>query len=545
MSQTTMEESVGGIAMTPPMMGANGARANAGGGGGTIPPVNNQTASGQQDTPDFLEVYRRSTAATAMSSAGTKYVRELREHLEMKRGTLDIKIITLTYPPETLAIVCGDSAFLLIFSEANRKDDNLPTAALTKTAMRTLQSAVPNASVHNYIVVTPQDYEKVEAMCAHLINCFAAFFTPDVRNLNINSMNRSQIEISLNPHNYEDFTRRVEPHGVASRADIQMTVYLNTPKRQNSANLNMFEQIDCDKTELATIGSYVNFISSPDGTGVPKFLPEVHISSIVTNMPIQGMLPLLLSLATDYLIDQGGWKSQFSNLGGTHMANIGNLLMDPQTGAPWRCENITARDALITQYCRPPVLILDVVHGRAHIPGLEQYADSQQSPRIVDSYNRFLATNQIPSDAKVGYLLCQEYAGFVSLSGNSADSRWIDFLNMMVSHSTNRAQCELLMSHPNRPEDMTAIKRSLCSDLTLHYVIDMVILQPEVLRGVQAAVHQKLRTISGNVASGSVDMSALLAASQGFATGMGNTAYTGSITSPFAPIYNNVNVNLF
>ena len=539
MSNTTMEEQVGNMAMTPPVMGANGTRANTS--GGTIPPTSNYANTGQQDSPDFIEVYRRSTAATAMSSAGTKYVRELREHLETKRGTLDIKVITLTYPPETLAFISGDSAFLLIFSEANRKDDNLPTAALTQTAMRTLQSTVGhNVNVHNYIVVTPQDYDKVEAMCAHLINCFASIFNPDVRNLNINSMSRSQIEISLNPNTYEDFTRRVDPHGVPSRADIHMTVSLNTPKRQNSANMNMFEQVDCDKTELATIGAYVIFINSPDGTGVPKFLPEVHISSIVTNMPVRGMLPLLLSLATDYLIDQGGWKSQFSNLGGTHTANIGNLLMDPQTGAPWRCENITARDALITQTCRPPVLILDVVHGRAHIPGLEQYAIPENSAHIVGSYNRFLVNSQIPENAPVGRPLCQEYIGFMNSGGNSADSRWVDFLNVMVTHSSNRAQCELLMAHPSRPEDMVAIKRSLCSDLTLHYVADMVILQPDVLRAVQAAVHQKLRMISGNVASGSVDMSALLAASQGFATGIGNTTYTGNVTSPFTPIFQNV-----
>lgn len=539
MSQTMKEENVGGMGAPTPM-GANGIRAdqpfinpnpNAGN------TTNMRAATGQQDAPDFLQVIRQTTAATAMSAAGTKYVHDLKEHIKAKCGLMDIKTVTLSYPPETLAVVCGDSAYLLIFSEANRKDENIPTCALTQPAQMTMRSVLGDSVVlRNSIVVTPYDYDKVEAMGAHLVNCFAAGSSTEVRGLNIRSLNRSQLEISPNPDGYDDFTRRVDPMGSASRADIKLLVSLNSPKKNNPANLNMFEQIECDKTEIASIGAYVTFASAQDASGQAKFIPEIHISSLVTNMPFPGMMPILISLATDYLITNQGWKQPFANLGGQGQPNIGNLLVS-ETGAPWRCENLMQRDSLITQYCVAPVLLLDVTHGRARIPGIEQYAIAESNPMIVESLNRFLIDANIDPHAKVTEMYYQEYTGFLISGGIPMDSRWIDFLNLMVSQSQNRAQCEMLLSHTRRPEDMVAIKRSLCPDLVLHYVTDVVILQPETVRCIQNAVHRHVRTANANTAAGAIDVSIALAASRGFAAGAGTPSYTGSVGSSFAPFY--------
>ena len=549
MSQSIMDETVGGMA--PAAMGPNGTRAdqyaapNAASANANYN-ANARTSTGQQDAPDFLQVIRQVTAATAMSAAGTKYVHDLKEHIKAKCGLMTINTLTLSYPPETLAVICGDSAYLLIFSEANRKDENIPTCALTQTAQMTLRSAVgDNVVLRNSIVVTPYDYSKVEAMGAHLINCFAASSSAEVRGLTIASLNKSQLEISPNPTGYDDFTARVDPMGSMARADIKLLVSLNTPKK-NTANMSMFEAVECDKTEIASIGAYVTFMSAPDANGQIKFVPEVHISSLVANMPFTGMLPLLISLATDYLIGNQGWKQPFANLGGQGQPNIGNLLVS-ETGAPWRCENTVARDALILQYCCAPILVLDITHGRARIPGIEQYTIPESNAAIVDSLNRFLIDANLNPASHVTEPFYQEYTGFIVSGGVPSDSRWVDFLNMMVNHSQNRAQCELLLTHPRRPEDMVAIKRVLCPDIALHYVTDVVILQPDVVRGIQNAVHKHVRTSNANTAAGTIDVGAALAASRGFAAGAGAPIYNGVMGSSFAPIYTgaNANINLF
>lgn len=535
----SVEEQVGGMAPAAPQQIPTAGRADAT--GGVIPPNPQMGGAqiGQDNAPDFLSIARKAAVATAMSSEGSKYVKTLKEYLEAKNSSqTPIKVISLTYPPETLAVISGDNAFLLLFSEANRKEDNLPTISMAKSALQTLQSVAGNSvRMRNAIVVTPQDYEKPEVMGAHLINAFTTMTNSDIRGLNIQSLKKYQLEVSTNPHNYNDFNRRNDPHGMPARADLKMTVSVNVPKRNNTSNLNLFDQADADKMEIATIGAYVNFVQTQSTlNGMQKFIPEVHISSIVTGLPFEGIIPLLLALATDTLIDNHYWKAQFSDLGGMHSPNIGTLINDPTTGSPWRAENLQQRDQFIAMYCEPPVLILDVVEGRARIPGLEQYALPEGAPRIIGTYNQFLNSQTIPTTAIPGQLLAREYIGCIQTGAESVDSRWVDYLNMMIHHSSQQMQCKMLLNLYQREEDHVNIVRQFAQDLALYYVNHMVVLRPEVLRSIQTQVHSAIKTVNGNAVSGTVDISSLLSTGQGFISNPQGGYYQASQT-PFGMLY--------
>lgn len=544
MSQTPTNgnttEFLGGV-QEPPIMGATGAPAPE----GIIPPVNNAQSSGnqgQQNAPDFISVVRKAASATAMSSDGTKYVKTLKEYVEDK-GT-GIRIVPLSYPYETLAFVQGKNAFTLVFSEANRKEENLPTASFTKAAMQTLHSVMGNDIVmRNCIVVTPQDYSKPEVMGAHLLNSFDAVSNKEIRGLDINSMTKFQLELSTNGQTYDDFIRRCDPHGVPARADLKMTLSLNVPRRKN-ATYNLFDQADVDKMEIAAIGAYVVFIRTRDATsGYNKFIPEIHISNIVTAIPFEGLLPVILALATDTLIDGQYWKHQFSNLSANgNTPNIGTLINDPQTGAPWRATNLTERDQFIQYHTLPPVLVLDVVEGRARVPGLELFAFGSNlgaAQHIVNMYNKFLGSKVIPDNSQPAVYLAQEYIGYFQSGASYNDSRWVDYLNMMIHHSQQQAQCEALCAHYNQPLDHLNIVRNLVPDVTLHYVNHIVSLDPKVLRPTQTVVHQSLKTINGTQIAGSVDVSMLLTMGQGFVQSPTNGWYQNVGTNnQFTQVYN-------
>lgn len=538
-------ENLGGV-QEPQMMG-NGPLGAAGNpADGFIPPAGNQQqtagSQGQQNAPDFISVVRKAASATAMSSEGTKYVKTLKEYVEDKGN--GIKIIPLSYPYETMAFVKGKNAFTLVFSEANRKEENLPTASFTKAAGQTLQSVVgPDVSMRNCIIVTPQDYCKPEVMGAHLLNSFDAVSNSEIRGLDINSMTKFQLEIATNGQIYDDFIRRCDPMGVPARADLKLTVSLNVPRRKTST-YDIFSQADVDKMEIAAIGAYTIFVRTNDpATGGAKFIPEIHISNIVTAIPFAGLLPVILALATDTLIDGQYWKTQFSNLGGPNTPNIGTLINDPNTGAPWHASNITERDQFIQMYTLPPVLVLDVVEGRARVPGLELFALGtfrDANNHIVNMYNKFLGGNVIPQNSMPAVYIAQEYIGYFQSGASYNDSRWIDYLNMMIHHAQQKAQCDALCAHYNQPQDHLNIIRSLASDVSLHYVNHIVSLDPKIIRSTQQVVHQAIKTINGTQISGSVDVSLLLQNGQGFVQSPVNGWYQGNINAnQFTQVYTN------
>lgn len=505
---------------------------------------------GQQNAPDFLSVARNVVVAAAMSAEGMKYVKDLKETIaERSSGTIvQPKVINIPYPPETLCVYAGNNAFLLVFSESNQKEANLPTVALERIALESMRKLLgTQVKMWNVIIVTPEDYPKCAVMAAYLVNALAAISSPEIMNLTIQTMRDCQLEISTNPANYEHFIARFDPHGVAARADLKITVSLTKPRNRGVNHMDLFDQVNAEKMEIGVIGAYVIFSKAMDPTSpYEKFIPEVHISNITTMIQYEGLIPLMLAIATESLIDNKYWMVQFSDLG-PGSPNIGNLIDDPNTGQPFRCENLAMRDNFITAWCAKPALILDVMEGRARIPGIEQYAMPNTSQRIIESYNKFLNNSTpIPLNAIPAKLFVNEYTGYIPFGAKKEDSRWCSYLNMMIHHANQKQACAALLSHYSREEDYVNAVRHFFPELDLHYVDHLVILQPEVLRGVQAAVRQAIRTINGNSTAGTVDNAALLAAGNGFLSSPTGVYYSMAST-PFSQLYGSSGIqgNLF
>lgn len=509
---------------------------------------------GQTQAPsaiDFLGVARKVTVASAMSSEGTKYVRTMKEYFKDKNTlSLPIEVKTLAYPPETLAVIAGDQAFILLFSEAITGHENLPVVAESRQATMTLQSTVgSNVKVRNVIVVTPSDYPKAETMAANLMNSFNCQLSPEVAEITLQSLSQYTIEVSTNRVTYDNFVNRFNPHGVQSPVTIGITVSASKPSRKSS-NLDLFAQVENERFDIGAIGAYVTFIRNPNVGGTPKFLPEIHIAELTSALPYDGLVPLLLSVATDVLLDHGHWKNQFGEIreGGP---NIGNLLMDANN-SPMRITQAEQKEDIILNYCMPPALVMDIVEGRYRIPGMEMYAINGLHPMIMESYNKFFRgcknfTSSFSTSASPVIPIHREYIGTVGVAGVQFDSRYVDYLTMMVHHSNNPATQQLLY-HPIREEDHMNLVRQFCPDFEALYLNQVVAFKAEVVRAIQQGVHGNLRIIDGTQQVGTIDISPLLAASQGFANTQA-TAYFQQGGTPFGQIYgpqaNSIQPNLY
>ena len=498
---------------------------------------------GQTNAPSIFSILRSVSSSTAISAAGSNYITALKAKIENDDPRGLIKCYPLTYPAMSLAFVNENKAIVLLFSEAITTDANKPAVSKVKDAVATLKSTVgQSVELVNVVVVCPEDYAKAAVMGAYICNSLLAMNSDIIAGFNAGSLKDVQVSISTIPDDYDKFVETVNPHGVPARADLKLTISIVQPNR-NPQSLWTDEQ--GEKFTIAAVGAYVTFASASLGMGFGgsvKFLPEVHISEITSLVWDDSILPLILSQVTDCLIFGGFWKAQFNNIS-DNAPNIGSLIVDPATNKTWKADTTTKRDQFIAQYCEQPILCLDVVEGRARIPGLVGWYINGQFPRVAQKINNFFKGELLPPTVEIARPFYSQLTGtFTTTGAAKADTRWIDFLNMMVHHEANRQQVMALLQHAPRPEDDIAIKRQFESSISLLYYTTVVMIQPEVLNAIRRGVYDSVRIINGKAMNaGSIDMSYFVTAGNGFMNGSRIGNY-GQYANPFGQIWGNNNL---
>lgn len=498
-------------------------------------------ATGQTNAPaatSILSLLRSAASASAMSEEGTKYIQSVIEKVQAVDAKHIIKVVQLTDPAQAHAFVAGDKAVVLVFAEAIQVDPNKPVVVKTVDAGRSLSLIAPNTRIISSLVITKADYTKAAVMGAYIHNVLSAANDANVQGtFSLASFDRFNLEISTIPQVYDQFMESNYPHGVMPRADLKLTISLVNPVNNKNTN-QLFEATEPERIPVATVGAYVNF-SRFGGNGFSnqdvKYIPEIHISSIVSKIWHENILPLVWTEAVNVLINNKFWVTPFNPTGSDENSpNIGKLIIDPATNASWKCENTAQRDQFIGRYCTAPILCVDVVEGLARVPGLEKYTIPGWFPQLATSLNTFTngATN-LPTTVELAKVMCLEYTGTIkSVGAQEADSRWISFLNEMIHHESQRAQCEDLLAHATSPADDLVIKRRFENDINVLYLNTIITLEPQVVNAISECVHNRVRVINGERVSGTVDMSTYATMGNSYAQS-GRQYYQASV-NPFA-----------
>ena len=486
--------------------------------------------------PDFLSVARRIQQATAMSNAGAEYVAGVKKFLAERAP--DIKVVALSYPAESLAFVLADKAIALIFSDAVRVEDNVPTIAHARNVLLNLRDVVgANVNLIRTVVVTPDMYPLVTNMGVYIANALISSVDPDINALTVESLEKYQVEVSNNPTVYDNFVKQYDPHGVPARADLKLTVSLNVPRR-NSNNVDLFGKVDIERTDIAAIGAYVIFSQHLENGNI-KFLPEIHISNIVSSIMTPGIVDLLLGLAATQLYDNQFWKAQFSNLASNMAPNIGNLVVNQADNQAFKAENLAQRDKVIADFCSAPMLFLDIAEGRAVIPGLERFALPEWAPQLITSANNFMCGASMLSPAMTPAVsFYQEYIGFYQNGSELFDSRWIDYLNLMIRHPELRESYKALLSHQPNADLQLNVIRQCQPDVQIHYDNHVVALSGAFIRPLQNVIRTRVKLINAQQQMGAIDITGMMQMGREFAANPGNVGYYQQASvSPFNQIY--------
>src|SRR5699024_6953473 len=92
------------------------------------------------------------------------------------------------------------------------------------------------------------------------------------------------------------------------------------------------------------------------------------------------------------------WIKVFSDFTGKQ-PNIGSLLFDEELNRPAIVTNVKARNTFIDEQCLDAIMVLDILEGRATIPGLSLLTQSSEGHAIVSSIiGRFFTDERVGDD---------------------------------------------------------------------------------------------------------------------------------------------------
>ena len=516
--------------------------------------------NGQTNAPDILAFMQGTDIATSMSPEGMNYIKTFREYLENKSmGGVKFEMSTMNNPAESQVIVCTKngrkSAIVLVFDETVvRINQNHPTAAVAKTVIDQFRRNYPNVDFLQMVIITKEDYPRVRAMAANVVNALLGVYE---NSLTVDSFKNYRLEIVPNINQVKMFIDHLSGHGVPERMDFGFLINIVTPSSKNAANSqNFFSQAEDERKTLAAVTGYTTFLQNtgyvpPAGApSLKKFFPVVHISSIISPIQVYGMLALVLPLAAMSFLDNGQWEAPFKQFGAAGSVNIGNLVMGGD-GQPYSVTNYQEFAQFKQLYLENPVLVLDVTSGRFSVPGLSFIgntcandnfnADLELRRTMAKFLNSDLSALSDASNSSFGCLASAELTGTIGVGGALSDSRYADYLNLMIHHGKQMTRLNDLLMPLLNYELVANVIREFCPDFNPLYMTNRMLLNPQMIAIMKQQLQSKTKLIRPEVGDnyGSTSMYSDFANRY---NQFNNMQGFGNVVSPFV---NNSNLNLF
>jgi len=336
-------------------------------------------AAGSTDAPvletreSFLSRFRQ---LCTLSDEGKKYADTIVNYLQQADASgnkLVVKSISFDDPisGEGRAIidVGTKSTVLLLFTESYTESSKVPITDRAPSIAKRLTgicegNGIGTPNIVQMIIVSPEDYSRVERMANHVYNLFSAMANKGAYNVSL----YKQLRLIPN-NNVEDvkaFINKRSPHAVQDRVDWGVVMEIETGIDRAPGYINAETPL---RTPVLAIGGYTKFIMHQDPMGL-KIYPICLITNITSDIPVSGILNFAIPIAAGNAIVNGGWMQPYSTFR-KDGPNLGSFFLDPKTGKPLMFTSAEQQQQSVIASFMPPVLGIDIPEGRAHIPELE------------------------------------------------------------------------------------------------------------------------------------------------------------------------------
>lgn len=406
----------------------------------------------------FTDMVGKFIRPVSLSEAGKKYIDTLTELFANVPADSGVRIKVETVPNlvEIRAVIdeVSHTYIILYFNESYTGNGMEPVVNMTPDMVKAVEGIRPDAKFVQTIVVSKEDYTRVEKMAAHIVNCFTAIRLGN----NIDAKIFHQMSLSPNTdiRAVRDFIDRRSPHEIQDRVD--WGVLLEREVRQNPTIGYTADRITSREPVMA-IGGYTKFLRVSSFQG-DKIYPIAVITNITSDIPCMNILAIALPIAATAAIVHGLWRSPYNTIG-KDKPNLGRLVRDLVNKELKWFNTINEMQEEICRSFFYPQLAIDIPEGRAHIVGLENYYQNELLFDVMarNFFGKGKITTQDGKEAIVdvwqgGFKPVSakyiNYEGMVTFEGKDVDTRTVDYLNIVNSmKSTNLQVDQFLAQFPN------------------------------------------------------------------------------------------------
>lgn len=442
---------------------------------------------------------------SGISDAGRQFLTDLNANLsdpvksnQNAAWTGGIKMIQLSVPNDTHAAICNNCAVILIMSESNEDNSDLPVIRNEGIAAEALRSIRPEVDILKVVVITPEDYSKVAVIAAAIRNVF--LYKVNTKRTTISSLcSNVMLSFSDNPAEFDSAYKTLSPHGVPLRKDFTMTIYAqnkaangqnwnNNTLMQDESSIYLNRANVATRKPIGVISGYMEFVRGTVVGGITRYIPILHISEIHSHVIADELIPVYIVAFTKRLAISGLWKSYFLNhTQDVHKnpVDIGWLLPDGNGG---RCKisDVNNFNKFLADYCEPVQVVLDMVEGRFSIPGMWKFASTDVNVvnEVLNNTVQFLE-GRVPgyqSNIPPFQTSDVQYRGTYRFGDKVLDTAYIDFMNEYPRHPTEAIRCEKLLLRKVNAALAAADQREFEPDMKLLYRTEVIAFNPEYIR---------------------------------------------------------------
>lgn len=409
----------------------------------------------------------------SMTKNVEEYLKNVRTQIQQKlmtlpTGTMAIREIALSSPVGAYAYVATNydgskSAVVLDFKEcAGAEFQNLiPESNRLNGAIQSLLQREENVKIRLPIVVTPDMYDRADQMASTIIRSFMYRTNPVfARSTAKDLCGNLTLVVSTNLADAQNFENRNSPHGVRPRADIGLTISIQTRKRDQMFMSPGITGGDYETTPVMSVLAMVD-VAGPvnDATRANLSMPVIRITDITSVIPHPGFLYMAIELATEYFAKGGMWKSPFrSYTAGSQ--NLGPLIFEADGKTLFRAKNDVQTNDLIQRYMTThQLLCVDIAAGRARIPELYDFMRTDQSV-IMNTAAAFFNIRP-PEQSVVARAASHVSTDFIGVYGDPKgngllDSRLITYLQLAANGAVDQEVRRVLMNYSVSAQERAA-----------------------------------------------------------------------------------------
>lgn len=453
--------------------------------------ANPMSGSGNQ----LFDLMNTLDAGQSLGSNIEDYLKVIKSYFtsDASSSSTTIEVRRLTQPNGAHAFVSGNHAIIMLFQETLPSDTQnfSPISDYASYALEALKNMFGKTiNLINMVVVLQNDYSRAQQMARYINVSLKIATNPMIHDTTISVLGDSQYSIDPDVNGVRAYVNNLNPSNVAPRIDIGFLIYAKQPRRNNSMPIGPFE----DMRPIAAVGGYTEMLKSKDQTGMVKYLPMVHITSIASDIPLPGIVPLCITIAADQFISTGRWIQQFSSFQ-KGKPNLGQLSQDPNDPKKlWFATDPMTLETWRMANCLPAVLAVDVVEGTARIPAVADYGYLPKAANVYEQIHKFFGARIQFDRTQSPYLIhATDFIGvYGDRSGNLVDSRNMDYVTLLADGSQDAAT-QILLEYPMNPTDRARViaEKTGGTFRSIHRT-NISVLSPNLLSTLAMAVQQSL-----------------------------------------------------